>query len=247
MIARPVVRPPPLPLPTRGRGSPRPACKRLGQATHRKPRPACRRGVFGLVRSEGMRGTWWRRSRRLRAGVGVDVSKQRQQPPPDPARGSLVMSSPCFDVSARDRTRRDPDDENPSMDGNPQRPRPRTPQPRPAARCLATAPLVGWSGGRIGVGLGSGDKIRNAPSCSGLTRASHDQMSPAPHLAGDSRVCAALRPRMTPSFFLLPDGEGGAERRMRALCLRRRPYGFVSSGKAIFAASPRRKRPTRAL
>jgi len=51
-----------------------------------------------------MRGAGWRRSRRLRADVEVDVemSKQRHPTQPDPARGSLIGSS---SMGVRQRTR----------------------------------------------------------------------------------------------------------------------------------------------
>ncbi len=126
------------------------------------------------------------------------VSKQRQQPPPRPARGCFVPTrSPSGYPCHGSRGLTHPRDGDPRL----RRPQPATAlndetrKPRPAARCLATAPLVGRSEGRIGSGFGGRDKI-----------------------------CRRARRRLPFSRM----GEGGAERRMRACPRKRGSNGSAA-------------------
>jgi hypothetical protein len=106
--------------------------------------------------SRGMRGTRRRRSRRLRADVDVDVCVEAAPTAATSPRARVfdAARSPSGYPCHRSRGLTHPRDGDlrlrhlrpaTASDG-------RNPQLHPAARCLATAPLVGRSEGRIGMG-----------------------------------------------------------------------------------------------
>ena len=127
--------------------------RKSGSATHQTPRPACRpRGFASLP----PRGDARSRVARVLAACRCRVSMSRCRcsadlAPPGSARGDFGRRG--HQSLARRLTAARPPGA-PARDGDASR----NPPPHPAARCLATAPLVGCSAGRIGMARECGDK-----------------------------------------------------------------------------------------
>ncbi len=134
----------PLPLSLQERGSPRPC-----HCAHPNPRPASKPRGFAPIPPKGDARS---RVARVLAACRCRVSMSRCRCSADlaPPVGRHGRSSLTRGLTAA----RPPG--APARNGDASR----NPPPHPAARCLATAPLVGCSGGRIGAGGAAGIRER---------------------------------------------------------------------------------------